>query len=136
MLTSREARGRINSNMLAIARANYSMPPDHGAAIVRVILQDPDLKSVWSSELAEACGRIEAIRHRLAAYGDSTGVDFKPLANQNGMFSLLPLSLEQIRRLRDEHAVYMTEFGRVNLAGLGENDFDRLARALSDAVLG
>jgi aromatic-amino-acid transaminase len=41
-----KARHAVMSNLAAIARANYSMPPDHGAAIVREVLGDAELRAV------------------------------------------------------------------------------------------
>ena len=47
------------SNLRALARTNWSMPPDHGAATVRVILESETLTVLWKSEL-------EAMRRRVA----------------------------------------------------------------------
>jgi aromatic-amino-acid transaminase len=128
-----DAGGRTaaTSNMLAIARANYSMPPDHGAAVVRTILEDPDLTREWRAELDGVRGRIRAVRALLAGFGRCGGLDLVPLAAQNGMFSQLPLDEAQIRRLREDHAIYMTASGRVNLAGLKVEDVEPLIRALT-----
>ncbi|MFB0872629.1 MULTISPECIES: amino acid aminotransferase [unclassified Sphingobium] len=104
----------IQSNLLALTRANWSMPPDHGAAIVRVILEDPDLSADWRAELAEMRERIQQIRHLLA----NADPALAPLATQQGMFSTLPLSAEEVARLRDQHGIYMPASGRINIAGL------------------
>ena len=42
----------VRSNVKRLIRANYSNPPRHGAAIVAAILEDPDLRRRWESELA------------------------------------------------------------------------------------
>ncbi|WP_083901534.1 amino acid aminotransferase [Azospirillum sp. B4] len=104
----------MRSNILSLARANWSMPPDHGAALVRVILEDAALTADWRAELTVMRTRINQVRQALAA-GDSA---LAFLGRQHGMFSLLPLSAEQVGVLRRDHAVYMAGSGRVNLAGL------------------
>lgn len=104
----------IQSNLLSLTRANWSMPPDHGAAIVRVILEDPDLSADWRAELAEMRERIQHIRNLLA----DADLALAPLAAERGMFSTLPLSTDEVARLRAEHGIYMPSSGRINLAGL------------------
>ncbi|GAA0332632.1 tyrosine aminotransferase [Sphingomonas oligophenolica] len=104
----------VQSNLLSLTRANWSMPPDHGAAIVRVILEDAGLSFDWLAELAEMRGRIQQIRDLLAAADPMLA----PLARQHGMFSTLPLSAAQVARLREERGLYMPSSGRINLAGL------------------
>lgn len=119
---------RVRSNLLMLARCNWSMPPDHGAAVVREILTGPRLRTVWSEELGQARGRLRDVRQDLAA---RTGLD--PIAGQNGLFSLLPVSPDQVGELQREHAVYMAVNGRANLAGLNARSLPRFAAAL-DAV--
>jgi aromatic-amino-acid transaminase len=104
----------VQSNLLSLTRANWSMPPDHGAAIVRVILEDAALSADWRTELAEMRDRIQQIRDLLA----QADPGLAPLAKQRGMFSTLPLSVTDVARLREVHGIYMPSSGRINLAGL------------------
>ncbi len=119
----------VASNLAAIARANYSMPPDYGAACVREVLADADLRAIWSEELDAIRAHIKRTRTALAA----ARVDSIPLhliAAQKGMFSTLPLSPQQIASLRETHAIYMTDAARINVAGLRDADLDRFVAAL------
>ncbi|TIR42468.1 MAG: aminotransferase class I/II-fold pyridoxal phosphate-dependent enzyme, partial [Mesorhizobium sp.] len=106
------------SQMLAAARALYSMPPDHGAAAVRMVLEDADLKKVWETELEEM--RLRMLRLRVAfaealrRQSNSDRFDF--VASHRGMFSRLGLTETQVERLRTEHAVYMVGDSRINVA--------------------
>ncbi len=124
----------IMSNAAALARANWSMPPDHGAAAVRLILRDSDLTAQWLDELGTMRTRIRQVRDRLAAAGTSGTVEMAPLGIQNGLFSVLALSKEQIGRLRDDHGVYMAGSGRINVAGLTEANIDTFIRALAEVT--
>ncbi|RUU13714.1 aspartate/tyrosine/aromatic aminotransferase [Mesorhizobium sp. USDA-HM6] len=120
------------SQMLAAARALYSMPPDHGAAAVRMVLEDASLKKDWETELEEM--RLRMLRLRVAfaealrRQSNSDRFDF--VASHRGMFSRLGLTEAQVERLRTEHAVYMVGDSRINVAGLPEDGIDDLAKAI------
>ena len=120
------------SQVLAAARALYSMPPDHGAAAVRMVLEDAGLKKDWETELEGM--RLRMLRLRVAfaealrRQSNSDRFDF--VADHRGMFSRLGLTEAQVERLRTEHAVYMVGDSRINVAGLPEDGMDDLAKAI------
>ncbi len=118
------------SNGHALARAAWSMPPDHGAAAVRLILEDEALTAQWLDELDQMRTRIRQVRDRLGAAGQVGSVDLAPLASQNGMFAMLPLDKDQIAALRSEHGVYMAGSGRINVAGLTIGNIEQFIDAL------
>ncbi|MBZ9660677.1 aspartate/tyrosine/aromatic aminotransferase [Mesorhizobium sp. ESP-6-4] len=120
------------SQMLAAARALYSMPPDHGAAAVRMVLEDAALRKDWGTELEEMRLRMFRLRvafaEALRRQSNSDRFDF--VASHRGMFSRLGLTEAQVERLRAEHAVYMVGDSRINVAGLPEDGMDDLAKAI------
>jgi aromatic-amino-acid transaminase len=120
------AADRVYSNMLSAARANWAMPPDHGAAVVRLILESDVLSRDWRHELEDMRNRVVSVRQELAAADPL----FAPLVLQRGMFSLLPLDSVVISRLQVEHGIYMAGSGRINVAGIQRGDVERLVRAL------
>lgn len=123
------------SNAAALARANWSMPPDHGGAAIRLILRDEDMTKVWLDELESMRARLRWVRERLAqADNEVPGLDLTALGRQSGMFATLPLSKEQIQRMRDEHAVYMAGSGRINVAGLTVGNIDKFIAALAEVT--
>jgi aromatic-amino-acid transaminase len=124
----------ILSNGYALARAAWSMPPDHGAAAVRLVLRDPNLVALWTDELETMRARMRQMRDRLAAAGTAGSLDLTPLARQNGLFSMLPLNPEQILRLREEHGIYMAGSGRINIAGLTAGNIDKFIAALAEVT--
>jgi aromatic-amino-acid transaminase len=127
--TSEKARPAVMTNLAAIARANYSMPPDHGAAIVREVLSDEALRQSWRDELDEIRTHIKRTRRRLAAERVSS-IPMHLIADQKGMFSTLPLTDAQVTALREVHGIYMTDAARINVAGLREADIPRFVEAL------
>jgi aromatic-amino-acid transaminase len=104
----------VRANLLQLARCLWSMPPDHGAAVARTILQDEGLTGRWLAELGVMRTRLREARGLLA----KAAPQLAPLAELNGLFALLPLRPQQVERLRSEHGVYMAASGRINLAGL------------------
>jgi aromatic-amino-acid transaminase len=124
---SAETAGIVQSNLLALARANWSMPPDHGAAAVRIVLESDELTRQWRAELEDMRLRINAMRTGLAALDPALAF----IAAQKGMFSTLNLTPEKVRALREDHAVYMAGSGRINIAGLVPGNLAPFAAALA-----
>ena len=94
------------------------MPPAHGAAIVAAILQDPSRRHAWVDELREMRVRIAEIRHAAAEAFAQFRPELAHIGSQEGMFSLLPISPENVQSLRSEHGIYMPDSGRINVAGM------------------
>lgn len=122
------------SNANALARASWSMPPDHGAAAVRVILRDSDLVAQWQDELDQMRERMRQVRARLAEAGTAGSVDLTPLGTQNGLFSVLAVTKDQVVALREEHGIYMAGSGRINVAGLTMDNIDKFIAAIADVT--
>ena len=112
------------------AREMWSMPPDHGAAAVHIILEDNELRERWLVELKAMRDRINAVRQRIASADPRLAF----IGRQYGMFSMLPLSTEQVLKLRQDHAIYMADSGRFNVVGLGDDQIDRFAAAVVGAL--
>ncbi|GAM99055.1 aspartate aminotransferase [alpha proteobacterium U9-1i] len=128
-----EARAAVRSNLFGIARANYSMPPDHGAATVREVLKDATLRQAWRDELDENRAHIKGTRAALAA-SRVNAIPMHLIAAQKGMFTTLPLNQAQIDTLRTAHGIYMTDAARINVAGLRRADIPRFLEALGSVT--
>jgi aromatic-amino-acid transaminase len=113
-----------------IAREMWSMPPDHGAACIHIILEDEELRDRWLVELAAMRDRINSVRQRIAAADPRIAY----IGRQFGMFSMLPLSKEQVLKLRADEAIYMAESGRFNVVGMGDAQLDRFIAAVVGAL--
>jgi aromatic-amino-acid transaminase len=122
----------ILGNLVQLSRTMWSMPPDHGAAVARVVLDDPDLAADWRAELGEMCARIRSLRARLAAFDPRLSY----IDEQNGMFSMLPLSEAAVLELREERGIYMAGSGRFNVVGLSDENVDIFAEAVVEKMDG
>ena len=113
-------------------RQNFSFPPDHGARVVSTILDDEALRADWQEELEGMRQGMLKLREQLAAElrqrTNSERFDF--IARHRGMFSRIGASPEQVRRMREEHGIYMVGDSRINIAGLNEKTVPVLAEAM------
>ncbi len=116
----------------SIVRTLYSNPASHGAATVSLVLDDPKLRAEWEEELTEMRNRIKQMRHKfvelLKEYGAQQ--DFSFIIEQNGMFSFSGLSAEQVDRLKNEFAIYAVRSGRINVAGITEDNIRYLCESI------
>lgn len=121
------------SHLQALARRNYSMPPDHGAAIVAEIASDQALFSDWQQELDDMRDRVNGLRRSLstALRGELGGGRFDFIEQQAGMFSMLGLPPAAVERLRNEHHVYTAPDSRLNIAGLSGREIAAVAAAIA-----
>ncbi|KHK93162.1 amino acid aminotransferase [Novosphingobium malaysiense] len=125
---------KVMSNAHALARANWSQPPDHGGAAVRLILEDEALTAQWLDELDQMRDRMRQVRARLAEAGKTGGVDLTPIGIQNGLFSIIPFTPEQVQAMRSEHGIYFAGSGRINVAGLTMGNIDKFIAAVADVT--
>lgn len=126
-------RGVVQGNLNWLNRQNYSFPPDHGARLVTMILEDARLTAGWKAELEEVRRNMLSLRQHLAEeLRKATNSDrFDFVARHRGMFSRLGLSERQVMRLRDEAGVYMVSDSRINIAGLNAGSVTVLAAAIA-----
>jgi aromatic-amino-acid transaminase len=127
-----EASKRAMAHVYQRAREMWSMPPDHGAAAVHIVLEDEQLRAQWHVELDAMRDRINSVRQRIAAAHPKLAF----IGGQYGMFSMLPLSKEQVLRLREDYAIYMADSGRFNVVGMSDGQVDRFIAAVTECLDG
>jgi aspartate aminotransferase, mitochondrial len=119
----------VNSRIKMIARPMYSNPPVHGARVVDIILNDPQLTASWHADLKKMSGRMSDMRSGLVSRLKSLGNknDWSHVTSQIGMFAYTGLNKDQVTELRDKHGIYMTADGRISIAGLNTKNLDYIA---------
>ncbi|WP_027235433.1 amino acid aminotransferase [Leisingera caerulea] len=126
----------LNQGTLAfLNRQNYSFPPDHGARLVTMILNDDALRADWAAELEEVRLGMLGLRQQLAdELQRLTGSDrFSFIAQHRGMFSLLGTTPDLVEKMRVDNGIYMVGDSRLNIAGLNAQTVPVLAKAIVDA---
>ena len=130
-----EARKLHQDTLAFLNRQNYSFPPDHGARVVTMILNDDALRADWMAELEEVRTSMLDLRSQLARELQRlSGSDrFGFLAQHRGMFSRLGTTPEKVVEMREQHGIYMVGDSRMNIAGLNEHTVPILAQAIVEA---
>ena len=126
----------VRSQAFNIVRTMYSMPPDHGAAIVAAILDDAKLRTEWLEELGAMRMRLKGMRKMLGtALGErAPRHDFAHIERGRGMFSFLGISTEQVSRLKSEFGVYMVDSSRINVAGITTRNIEYLGESIAKVL--
>ena len=134
--TNPQDRAHMQRALSAIVRSGASHAPDHGPSVVRTILEDASLKKLWLSELDQMRMRVTKVRKDIVATEarDFGRNDLGYLAYQSGMFSLLPLTVDQEKVLTQNHGIHIVKGGRINVARLTANDIPHLIRAFHSAT--
>jgi aspartate/tyrosine/aromatic aminotransferase len=103
---------------------------------VTTVLQDPELRAKWVTEVAEIRDRINGMRRLFVDTLKAKGVgrDFSFIIQQRGMFSYSGLTKEQVDKLREKYAIYIVGSGRINVAGMTEANMDRLCEAIASVL--
>ena len=122
--------------LAAAARANYSMPPDHGAAIVQLICEDQSLYSMWQEELKGIRNRINGLRVTFSESLKQSGAenDFSFIQNEKGMFSFLGVTQGQIQELINKYAIYLVNSSRINVASINRGNIDYVSESITTVI--
>ena len=133
---SDESCATASTVLTAAARANYSMPPDHGAAIVQLIMNTPELRSSWEEELKEIRDRINRLRSQFVQKLKDAEIarDFGFIENEKGMFSFLGVNAGQIKTLIENYSIYLVNSSRINVASINDNNIDYLVNSLAEVL--
>lgn len=125
-----------HGNMVKNFRQECSFGPAYGARIVSTVASTPEIKKVWDRDVAEVTERMIAMRKRILDKLTKleTPGKWDHVVNQTGLFWFSGLTEEQTESMITDHHIYLTQNGRVNVAGLNDNNLDTFCNAL-DAVV-
>ena len=126
----------VQSQVKVCIRSNYSNPPAHGAELVTTVLNDAELRKQWVQEVADMRGRINGMRELLVKTLKAKGVpgDYSFITRQRGMFSFSGLTPAQVESLKQKYSIYIVGSGRINVAGITEQNVGPLCDAIADVV--
>ena len=128
---------RVLSQLKRVIRTNYSNPPTHGGQAVVAVLATPELRALWDRELGEMRDRIKVMRRQLVEKirAHRADFDFSFIVRQRGLFSYSGLTRDQVRRLREEYALYAIESGRICVPALNSRNIDYVASAIAKVLV-
>ncbi|HEU0230954.1 MAG TPA: amino acid aminotransferase [Burkholderiaceae bacterium] len=136
VVSGKDEGTRVLSQVKRVIRANYSNPPTHGGMLVASVLNTPELRTLWETELAGMRNRIRDMRNQLVEKLAAQGVtrDFSFVREQRGMFSYSGLTSAQVDRLRTEYGIYAVGSGRICVAALNTRNIDYVAKAIAQVL--
>jgi len=137
VICSSPASMKAASSLIAgTARGIYSMPPDHGATVVEMILTNPAMRADWEQELTQRRQRINGLRTLLVDRLQAAGVDrdFSFIQNEKGMFSFLGISVPQVQTLVKDYSIYLVDSSRINVAGINNANIDYLVNSIKKVI--
>jgi aromatic-amino-acid transaminase len=132
----KEEADRVMSQLKIVIRTNYSNPPTHGGQVVALVLNSPELRTLWEKELGDMRLRIKQMRIALVEKLKAAGVkqDMSFITQQIGMFSYSGLTKDQMVRLRSEFGVYGTDTGRMCVAALNSKNIDYVCASIAKVI--
>jgi aspartate aminotransferase len=134
IVDSQEEAKAVESHVKFIARAQYSNPPKYGAHLVDIVLSDSTLTAEWHKELLVMSERINSMRHALfnGLKANGSKLNWDHIVKQIGMFAYTGLSLEQVKKLKSEYHIYLTDDGRISISGLNTKNVDYVSKAFHE----
>jgi len=94
--SSAQVADKVRSQLSVLARSEISNPPAHGARLVALILNDPELFEQWKLDIKTMAGRIIEMRkelYRLLTEELKTPGTWNHIIDQIGMFRSVATSL-------------------------------------------
>ncbi|KEY74185.1 hypothetical protein S7711_00345 [Stachybotrys chartarum IBT 7711] len=133
---SASAVTRIASQLAILQRSEISSPPLYGARIASTVLNDPALFAEWEENLRTMSGRIKDMRKALRSKLEELGTPgtWNHITDQIGMFSFTGLTQAQVLKIREDAHIYMTNNGRISMAGLNTKNIDHVAKSIDKVV--
>ena len=126
----------VDSQALFVVRTMYSLPPDHGAAVVSKILGDAELRAEWLEELDGMRGRLKGMRSLLVEELRKVAPDrdFSHIERTTGMFCYLGVTAPQVARLKKERGIYLVDSSRINICGITEANARYIAESVASVL--
>lgn len=126
----------VQSNLIALFRHECSFAPAFGARLAAIIFNNDKLRNQWLNELDECTIRLKRLRQRILDILTQleTPGDWQNVVQQNGLFWYSGLSKEQNVKLVEKYNIYSTTMGRVNVAGLNDENIDYFCTAIDKVV--
>ncbi|ORX60077.1 aspartate aminotransferase [Piromyces finnis] len=127
---------RCQTQLAKISRAIVSNAPRFGAEIANIVLNTPELTEEWYDNLKTMSSRIIEMRKQLHQYlvELKTPGSWDHIVDQIGMFSYTGLNVKQCRALMSKFHIYLTENGRISMAGLNSKNVKAFAEAIDYVV--
>ncbi|EGV64796.1 aspartate aminotransferase [Yamadazyma tenuis] len=127
----------VSDQLRYLFRAECSSSPAYGARLMALITKSDELFAQWKKDLQDVSVRLRTIRdtvYKLITEKYKTPGTWEHVKTQRGLFWYSGLTEAQSKKLLEEYHVFLPKNGRVNVAGLNDNNIDAFCAAF-DAVV-
>ncbi|KAL0240967.1 hypothetical protein GEMRC1_006203 [Eukaryota sp. GEM-RC1] len=126
----------VRSQLKRIVRTMYSSPPVQGERLVVNVLSDERKYKDWKIQLKQMTDRILHTRKALydGLIANETPGSWEHVIKQCGMFSYTGLTAEQSAKMKNERFVFLTEDGRISIAGINPSNVNYMADSIKAVV--
>lgn len=127
---------KVKDLLVSLVRSEFSFAPAFGARVATIVQTDEELQKVWAQDVLDVTLRLKHVRQKLLDTFTrlQTPGNWEPVIKQNGLFWFTGLTAAQTKLLLEEHHIYGTANGRVNVAGLNDSNIETYCRAVDDVV--
>ncbi len=129
IVSSEEECGKVDGTYSTITRGLHSAAPTFGQAIVA--LTQMKFGKQWRDDLRAARELMQRKRELLVK---NLPDSFHASLSGFGMFAMLPLSSDQVTRLKVKENVFLPLDGRINIAGIPERRIGELCRKITKVL--
>ena len=60
--------------------------------------------------------------------------DFSFIIDQKGMFSFSGINVEDVKKLKSRHSIYIVESGRINIAGITSKNINYISECINKII--
>ena len=120
----------VKGNLSNIIRTTYSNPPALHARAMAEILSKEHLLQDWHAERDQIAQEIRQGRELLVDAFLRRKLPTGEMANQNGMFSFVPITDHTANRLEQDAQIYMVG-KRINFAAVKSHNVEEIAERIS-----
>ncbi|CAX42002.1 cytoplasmic aspartate aminotransferase, putative [Candida dubliniensis CD36] len=126
----------IQSTLINNFRQECSFAPSFPARLAQIIFENEKLYLQWIKEINQVTKRLKNLRQLIYKnlINLKTPGNWQTVIQQNGLFWYSGLTPQQNQRLISHHNVYSTSIGRVNIAGLNEQNVEYFCKAIDEVV--
>lgn len=126
----------IFSKLVNMVRCEFSFAPAFGARVAAIVQSDAELRKVWKQDVRDVVERLCGVRQKVFEQLTElkTPGSWKHVLELKGLFWFSGLTPLQVEKLIEEHHIYGTENGRVNIAGLNDSNINKYCLAIDDVV--
>lgn len=126
----------VQQLLVANIRREISFAPAFGARVATFVQEDEKLRKIWAEDVLAVTKRLQGVRQKVldTLTKLQTPGNWEAVVKQNGLFWFTGLTPLQVTKLQEEHHIYGTLNGRVNVAGLNDSNIATYCRAVDKVV--